>query len=74
MFFELLEDLDAPVRPIHSGMAAGRNSLNAYLQALQDAGVHHVAFNPKMIRRPFDEVMQELAEFVLPQFASVDLL
>jgi hypothetical protein len=28
MFFELLEDPDAPVRPIHSGMASGRNSLN----------------------------------------------
>jgi luciferase-type oxidoreductase len=72
MFFELLEDPDAPVRPIHSGMAAGRNSLNAYLQALQDAGVNHVAFNPKMTRRPFEEVMQELAEFVLPQFASME--
>lgn len=71
MFFELLEDPDAPVRPIHSGMAAGRNCLNDYLGALRDVGVNHVAFNPKMSRRPFKEVLQELSEFVLPNFESI---
>jgi luciferase-type oxidoreductase len=71
MFFELLEDADSPVRPIHSGMAAGRNCLIDYLGALQDVGVNHVAFNPKMSRRPFREVLQELAEFVLPNFETI---
>ena len=71
MFFELMEDPNAPVRSIHAGMTAGRNSLIDYLASLQDAGVNHVAFNPKMSRRPFSDVLQELAEYVLPKFASI---
>lgn len=70
LFFDLLPDPDAPVRPIHSGMAAGRNALIAYLEQLRAVGVNHVAFNMKASSRPAQEVMQELAEFVLPHFPS----
>jgi hypothetical protein len=31
--------------------------------------VSHVAFNPKIACRPFAEVLDELAEHVLPQFS-----
>ncbi|MDP9602017.1 UNVERIFIED_ORG: luciferase-type oxidoreductase [Variovorax paradoxus] len=70
LFFDLLADPDAPVQPIHSGMAAGRHALIGYLEQLRDVGVNHVAFNLKASRRPAREVLQELGEFVLPLFAS----
>lgn len=68
LFFDLLPDPDAPARPIHSGLAAGRKALISWLGQLQDAGVNHVAFNMKASQRPAREVLQELAEFVLPHF------
>ena len=70
LFFDLLEDPDAPARSIHSGLAAGRNALIAHLEQLRDAGVNHVAFNMKASQRPARDVLQELGEFVLPQFPS----
>lgn len=70
LFFDLLSDPNASARPIHSGMAAGRNALVAHLEQLRNVGVNHVAFNLKASRRPVREVLQELGEFVLPQFAS----
>lgn len=39
---------------------------------LQNAAVNHVALNLKMNRRPVKQVLQELAEYVLPTFPSVD--
>lgn len=70
LFFDLLEDPNAPVQPIHAGMAAGRNALVRYLDVLRGIGVNHVAFNLKASRRPVREVLQELGEFVLPEFPS----
>jgi len=72
MFFDLLEDPDALVRPIHAGMSAGRNTLIRYLAHLQELGVHHVAFNTKVSRRPVTEVLKKLAEYVLPHFPSIE--
>lgn len=54
----------------HSGLRVGRNRLIDYLGGLQQLGVNHVAFNLKASRRPATEVLQELAEFVLPAFPS----
>jgi hypothetical protein len=47
-----------------------QNRLIDYLGGLQQLGVNHVAFNLKASRRPATEVLQELAEFVLPAFPS----
>lgn len=70
LFFDLLEDPNAPARGIHSGLAAGRNALIAHLEKLREVGVNHVAFNMKASSRPAREVLQELGEYVLPSFSS----
>jgi hypothetical protein len=48
----------------------GRNALIELWTLQQEQGVNHVALNLKPSRRPVEEVMQELAEFVLPQFRN----
>lgn len=68
LFFDLVEDADAPLRPIHAGLSTGRHALVRHLQRLQSFGVNHVAFNLKASRRPAVEVLQELGEHVLPMF------
>jgi len=70
LFFDLADDPDHPLMRIHSGLRVGRNRLIDYLDDLQQLGVNHVAFNLKASRRPATEVLQELAEFVLPAFPS----
>lgn len=71
-FFELAEDPDAPMRYVTSphGMRIGRNRLVELWKTQEEQGVSHVALNLKPSRRPAEEVMQELAEFVLPHFAG----
>lgn len=70
LFFDLAENPDYPLERIHSGVRAGRHTLIKYLSHLQALGVNHVAMNLKAIRRPAAEVLQELAEYVLPLFPS----
>ncbi len=69
-FFDLHPSPNYPAEPIHAGIRAGRNALVQYLHALQEREVHHFAMNLKPLRRPAAEVLQELAEFVLPHFPS----
>jgi hypothetical protein len=40
------------------------------LKRQRDEGVSHVAFNMKMSRRPASEVLDELADHVLPHFPT----
>lgn len=68
MFFELDADPDCPRVPIHSGLRMGRNALVEYLETLRTAGVNHVALNLKPSQRDAREVVEELAEHVLPAF------
>jgi luciferase-type oxidoreductase len=69
-FFELLDNPDAPLRYMGNRFTMGRNALIALWTLQQEQGVNHVALNLKPSRRPMEEVMQELAEFVLPQFRN----
>lgn len=69
-FFDLHPDADFAPQVIHSGMRAGRNYVVAHLGELEKLGVNHVALNLKASQRPAEEVMQELAEYVLPHFPS----
>lgn len=69
-FFELAENPDAPLRYIGNRFTMGRNALIALWTLQQEQGVNHVALNLKPSRRPVEEVLQELAEFVLPQFRN----
>ncbi|MFL9897989.1 LLM class oxidoreductase [Paraburkholderia fungorum] len=72
LFLQLEENPNYPLTPIPAGLRVGRNGLIFYLETLQRAGVNHVAFNPKPSRRPFIEILHELAEHVLPHFPSLN--
>lgn len=69
-FFDLLDNPNAPMQYVGNGLRSGRNALIALLAHQQEHGVSHVAFNLKALRRPAEDALAELAEFVLPQFPS----
>ncbi|WP_321960598.1 LLM class oxidoreductase [Paraburkholderia sp. J7] len=69
-FLDLREDPDVPFQRIPGGFRAGRNGLRDYLEQARSAGVSHVALNPKVSQQPYDEILDELAEYVLPYFPS----
>ncbi len=66
-FFNLDRDPDAPLIA-HRGLVTGRKALIELWKRQRDLGVSHVALNLKMSRRPTDELIDELAEYVLPHF------
>lgn len=67
-YFDLSTDPDQPFQRIPGGFRAGRNGLREYLELARAAGVSHVALNPKVSRQPYDEIMDELSQYVLPHF------
>jgi luciferase-type oxidoreductase len=72
LFLDLVEEANYPLTAIPAGIRVGRNGLLDYLEQLRRSGVNHTAFNPKPCRRPFGEVLHEMAEYVLPRFPSLD--
>jgi alkanesulfonate monooxygenase SsuD/methylene tetrahydromethanopterin reductase-like flavin-dependent oxidoreductase (luciferase family) len=65
---DLAEDPDAPMRYHRFGGRVGRKGLALELEALQAAGAQHIGLHLRQNQRPVAEAMQEIAEFVLPQF------
>ncbi|MFM0084649.1 TIGR03571 family LLM class oxidoreductase [Paraburkholderia sediminicola] len=57
-------------RRIRGGFAIGGCSLRDLLARARDAGVNHVALNPKVTPRPYVEILDELGSIVLPEFAA----
>jgi luciferase-type oxidoreductase len=70
LYIDLTAHPAALPQPIHLGWRLGRNHLVQLLAALRTFGANHVVLNLKYGRRPADEVLDELAEFVVPEFAS----
>lgn len=70
LYIDLSEDPAQAPRPIHLGFELGRDRLVQLLQLYQGMGVNHVAFVLKFSRRPVKDVIQELAEHVLPHFPA----
>ncbi|MFB6890982.1 TIGR03571 family LLM class oxidoreductase [Kitasatospora sp. NPDC056327] len=68
MVLDLLPDAGAPARPIRLGLSTGRDALVEHLRTMAGLGVSHVSFNLRPNERPVAEVLQELAEHVLPHF------
>jgi len=68
LYVDLIDNPDTPPSPIHLGYRFGRNHLIAHLEQLRDIGVNHVTFNIRFSSRPVPEVLDELIEFVIPQF------
>lgn len=69
-FFDLADDPQTPLMQVGNGLRAGRHALIALLEQHQALGVSHIAFNLKPLRRPAEDALAELAEFVLPQFSA----
>lgn len=69
-FFDLSDDPNEPMQYVTNGIRIGRNALIALWKRQQAQGVSHVALNLKPLRRPAEEAMAELAEFVLPHFRA----
>lgn len=67
MRLDLAAHPDAPATALTLGYAAGRRALVDILQDMRAAGTHHVTLNPGS-DRPVREVIEELAEHVLPVF------
>lgn len=68
LYIDLDNDPDAAATRIHLGFRLGRHALIQMLERLRGAGVNHVALNLKHGRRDAADVMDELANEVLPQF------
>ena len=68
LYIDLTGNPQTPPRPIHLGFQLGRSALIALLHTLQEVGVNHVIINLKYGQRPADEVIEELGQFVLPDF------
>ncbi|MFE4588567.1 TIGR03571 family LLM class oxidoreductase [Streptomyces laurentii] len=71
MVLSLQEDAGAPPQPIRLGLSTGREALIEHLGQMAELGVAHVSFNLRPNDRPVDDLLQELAEYVLPHFPSV---
>ena len=69
-FFDLDRDPDAPLQTAR-GVVTGRNALIELWNRQRDFGVSHVALNLKITGRPVTEILDELAEYVLPHFNAV---
>ena len=70
-FFDLTANPDEPLVSMGPMLRGGRNAYIAFLQHAQALGVNHVAMNLKASRRPAREVLEELAQYVLPIFPSL---
>jgi len=68
--FDLAEDPDAPLQIMGYYMRAGRKALLELFQRQRDEGVNHVALNPKPLRRPFSDVVDEIGTYILPQLGA----
>ncbi|NYI06876.1 TIGR03571 family LLM class oxidoreductase [Allostreptomyces psammosilenae] len=70
MHLDLTEDPDTPATPIREGWRTGRKGLAAQLDRLGGFGVDHVTVNLRQSERPVEEVLQELAETILPAYPA----
>jgi hypothetical protein len=68
-WFDLAEDPDTPVQPGRI-LWAGRNALIEFWHEQERAGISHVVLNMKPTRRPAADILDELAEYVLPHFPA----
>ncbi len=71
-WLDLVADPNFPRTPLQGGfvLRTGRNGLIDLLGEWRDAGVNHAALGIQFSERPAAEIIQELAEEVLPLFPS----
>ncbi|WP_170576093.1 LLM class oxidoreductase [Ruegeria atlantica] len=69
LYVDLLEDSDAPARPIHLGFQSGANFLRRYLSETKALGINHVALNLRFNQNSVDRTLKHLADDLLPDFS-----
>ncbi|WP_276391791.1 LLM class oxidoreductase [Eudoraea chungangensis] len=69
LYIDITEDSKKEPRPIHLGFKSGTDYLNTHLKLLESFGVNHVILNLKYGTRPAEELIEELGEKVVPNFA-----
>ncbi|MEU0809713.1 LLM class oxidoreductase [Streptomyces sp. NPDC005970] len=67
-YLDLADSPTASPRPLHQGLSIGREPLREILHAWQGIGIDQLMINFKHSRRPVTEVIDELAQYVLPDF------
>ena len=67
---DLVAQADAPPSPIHLAFRSGTDHLRRYLMQLRDLGINHVALNLRFTGTDIEDIMQRLADEVLPEFHS----
>ena len=70
LYIDLVDDPDAPPRPIHLGFSSGTRSLLAYLKSLEEIGVNHVALNLRFNQANIETTLKRLADELLPNFSD----
>ncbi|WP_234822806.1 LLM class oxidoreductase [Ensifer adhaerens] len=73
-WIDLVDDPDFPRTPLRGGfvLKTGRKGLIDLLGEWREAGVNHAALGMQFADRPPAEIIQELAEEVLPHFPSLE--
>ncbi|MEM1007185.1 MAG: LLM class flavin-dependent oxidoreductase, partial [Pseudomonadota bacterium] len=69
LYIDLLDQPEAPARPIHLGFQAGTGFLRRYLTEIRDLGINHVALNLRFNTAPIDTTLKRLADDLLPDFS-----
>ncbi|MFW0757434.1 LLM class flavin-dependent oxidoreductase [Pseudomonas sp. H11T01] len=65
---DLATNPHTPMQRVRFGGRCGRQALIDELQALREAGAQHVGLHLRRSERPVAEVIEEIAEHVLPKF------
>lgn len=69
LYIDLLDDPEAPPRPLHLGFQSGTTFLRNYLREIESLGVNHVALNLRFNSKPIDQTLERLASQLLCDFA-----
>lgn len=70
LYIDLLDQPDAPPRPIHLGFQSGSNALRGYLRDLEASGVNHVALNLRFNQADVETTLRRIADELLPEFSG----
>lgn len=69
LYIDMLEEPDAPPRPIHLGFQSGTGFLRRYLTEIKALGVNHVALNLRFNQASIETTLRRLADDLLPDFS-----
>jgi len=70
LWIDLCEDANHPAEGRDFGYRLGRNALVELLESQQAMGINHVIVNLRHGRRPVEDTLAELAEYVVPAFSA----